>query len=277
MAAASQDAGQQAATDAAAAAAQAAAATQTTTQQQTTATPEWFLADGIKGTGARPDYFKHDKYKSLAEQAKAYVDAEKQIGVLTAKIPKPAPDKYELPGLEAFGGDVEWKADDPLLAKAFEVAKKHGVSQETFNDMALNVMLPIIRNYEMIDPAAEKTSIGERADERMDGLKSWAKANLSEEQYALVVAPLGKWSRPHEVFAALETVLQATRQPSLADKEAATTTMTKAEWEAKWYAKSDKPQYRYKIDEPGNRDLARAELAGIVGTGNHIEVVGKKA
>jgi hypothetical protein len=92
-----------------------------------------------------------------------------------------------------------------------------------------------------------------------------------------VTAVLGKWSQPHEVFLALETLLTATRQPGLHKAgDDVSTTMTKADWDAKWYAKSEQKNYRYKIDEPGNRQKAQAELAQIVGTGDHIEVVGKR-
>lgn len=245
------------------------------------AAAKWFYADGVEGTGERPDYYKADKYKSLAEQARAYVEAEKQIGTLTAKVKTlerpPAPEKYELPSLAELGGDMEWKTDDPLLASAFEVAKTHNISQETFNDLAVKVMLPIIRNYENIDIAAEKTAIGERADERMRGITDWAKANLPEEQAQLVLASLGKWSRPHEVFAALEAVLQATKQPSLQrPADDVRTGQTQQEWQAKWYAPSKLPGFKYVRDEPGNNEKARAELAAIVGTGDHIETVGRR-
>jgi hypothetical protein len=281
--------------DAAATAAAADAAKTADTQQTTdttkTADPaaaataaanqDWFYADGVKGTGPRPDWYKGDKYKTLAEQARAYPEVEKKVGELTAKVkslePKPPPEKYELPDLSQLGGDMEWKKDDPLLAKAFEVAKKHSISQEVFNALAVDVMMPIIRNYEMIDIAAEKAALGDRADERMDGITAWAKANLPEEQQQLVLAPLGRWSRPHEIFAALEAVLTATKQPHLHKPgDDVATGSTRADWEAKWYAKSDKPGCQYKIDEPGNREKARTELTAIVGTGDHVEVVGKR-
>lgn len=40
----------------------------------------WVLAEGVQGTGKRPEWFKGDKYGSVADQAKAYVDLEKRFG-----------------------------------------------------------------------------------------------------------------------------------------------------------------------------------------------------
>ena len=41
---------------------------------------EYFLTEGIKGTGDTPEWFKADKYKSIADQAKAYTELEKRFG-----------------------------------------------------------------------------------------------------------------------------------------------------------------------------------------------------
>ena len=35
---------------------------------------EFFLSEGIKGVGDQPEWYKADKYKSVAEQAKAYTE-----------------------------------------------------------------------------------------------------------------------------------------------------------------------------------------------------------
>ena len=44
---------------------------------------EFFLSDGIKGVGDQPEWYKADKYKSVAEQAKAYTELEKKFGGFT--------------------------------------------------------------------------------------------------------------------------------------------------------------------------------------------------
>jgi hypothetical protein len=71
---------------------------------------EYFLSDGIKGTGDTPEWYKGDKYKSVAEQAKAYTELEKKFGGFTG-APK---DGYQGPeGIEA---------DDALLQELTEFA-----------------------------------------------------------------------------------------------------------------------------------------------------------
>ena len=41
---------------------------------------EYFLTDGIKGTGEAPEWYKSDRYKSVADQAAAYTELEKKFG-----------------------------------------------------------------------------------------------------------------------------------------------------------------------------------------------------
>lgn len=292
MAASAADAGAAAAAAAAQTTAAAAAATSTADQGKggdqaaaaaatTAANQDWFYADGVKGTGARPEFFKADKYKTLAEQARAYGEAEKKIGELTTQLkgvkPAEAPAEYKMPDAAELGGDFEWKTDDPILTKAFEVAKKHKLSQETFAELAKEVMVPIIRNYELIDIADEKARMGERADERLTGLLDWSKRNLSEDQFAAVNAVLGKWSRPHEVFGALETLLAATRQPGVGKPgEDVRTGVSTVEEINRKYRTPDATTKKALIDTPEGLAKYREELKAVVGTGDHVEIVGKR-
>jgi hypothetical protein len=40
---------------------------------------EYFLSDGIKGTGETPEWLNTEKYKSVAEQAKGYAELSKKV------------------------------------------------------------------------------------------------------------------------------------------------------------------------------------------------------
>lgn len=287
MAANAADTAQAAAAASATTAATAQAAAQTNGKESTTATgdtqvAEWFLSDGVKGTGAKPDWLVGDKYKTVADQAQAYPKAREKINELEQKLrgygdTNAAPLEYTLPDLAELGGDIEWKKEDPLLGKAFEVAKKHKISQATFNDLAKEVMIPIIRNYELIDIAAEKALMGERADERLNGVMDWAKRNLGDEQFAIVNAALGKWSRPHEVFKAFETILSATRQaPAPKPGDDVRGGPGSVDDINRKYRTPDPTTKRALIDTPEGLKKYREELAAVVGTGNHIEIVGKR-
>lgn len=231
---------------------------------------EWFLADGVKGADARPEWFKADKYKSVADQAKAYVELEKRFGETAARLKgfTGAPEKYELSVPEDLKDAMEWTGDDPLLSEFQAFAKESGMSQQTF-DKALHMLAKYEYTQQVIDHAQEKSLLGERADDRLRGFTDWARANLSDEQFAAIAKPLSKHTRPHEVFKAFEVLMEATRQPAITPPaDDVRTGMTKDDWQSKWYAKSDVPGHKYRIDEPGAREKARAELEQIVGTGD---------
>ena len=82
---------------------------------------EYFLTEGIKGTGDTPEWFKADKYKSIADQAKAYTELEKRFGGFKG-APK---DGYQAPeGIEA---------DDALFAELKTFAEETNMSQDAFD------------------------------------------------------------------------------------------------------------------------------------------------
>ena len=51
--------------------------------------PSWYLMEGIPGQGDRPDFLE-PKYKTMAEQAKAYKELQKALGATNG-----APDDYD--------------------------------------------------------------------------------------------------------------------------------------------------------------------------------------
>lgn len=107
--------------------------------------------------------------------AKAVADLRRQV----SEKPK-APDKYELPSLpEELKGKAEINAEDPRIPAVNEWAKKHGITQEAYNDL---IMLDV----------AEKANGAE-------GDAEWAKEQREALDKALgddadrVKADLGKW------------------------------------------------------------------------------------
>jgi len=69
--------------------------TETGTSEESTATEStevqstFSWSEGVNGEGEAPEYFKADKYKSVADQAKAYTELEKRFGGFTG-----APEAY---------------------------------------------------------------------------------------------------------------------------------------------------------------------------------------
>lgn len=137
--------------------------------------PEWFLADGVKGTGAPPAWYKADKYKSLAAQAEAYTHLEKRLGSFTG-----APDgEYKITVPETVDGGFD--TTHPLLQNFQTWARESNLSQAGFDKV-----LGMFAEYEASlapDLAAEKARLGENADTRINSIVGWAQANLTPEQY----------------------------------------------------------------------------------------------
>ena len=56
----------------------------TESTETTEATAEgWMMSEEIKGEGDAPEWFKASKYKSVADQAKAYAGLESKLGSFT--------------------------------------------------------------------------------------------------------------------------------------------------------------------------------------------------
>jgi hypothetical protein len=231
---------------------------------------EWYLADGVKGADKPPDWFKADKYKSVADQAKAYTDLEKKHGELAGKLKGfvGAPEAYELTMPTDLAEMVEWRTDDPLMTEFQSMAKEAGMSQQTFEKC-----LHMLAKYEYTnmapDWAKEKQAIGDRADERLTGFEQWYKANLDEEGVDTIRRALGINPTPSAVFKALETVAQLNRQPAglQTPDETVAPSLTLAD--------VDRMQAdpRFATDATYRAEV-RAKRAQVVGTGDHKVIVG---
>jgi len=89
--------------------------------EPTLAEGEYFLSENIKGVGEMPEWYKADKYKSVAEQARAYTELEKKFGGFTG-APK---DGYELyDGVES---------DDALWAELVEFGTANNMNQSALH------------------------------------------------------------------------------------------------------------------------------------------------
>lgn len=242
------------------------------------ANTEWFWTDGVKGADKRPDWLKADKYKTVADQAKAYIDLEKKHGELAAKFKDfaGAPEKYDLTVPEDLKDKLEWLPDDPLLAQFQTLAKESGMSQPIFEKL-----LHTFAQYEYAnmapDWAKEKAAIGERADERLSGFWDWAGATFDDETATTVKRALGVAPSPAEIFKALEAVQNAGRQPAVfkPGDDVAGGAMSVEALNSK-YRTPDATTKRALIDTPDGLKAYRAELAKLVGTGDHKVIVGAK-
>lgn len=132
----------------------------------------WFWDDGVPGAGPRPAWLK-DKYTNIAAQAKAYVEAEKQLGQLGS-----GPEEYK------FEEDDAWDPTNPYMQKFMETAKKSRMPQEAFNDM-----LTTLADYEaskIPNKDAEIAKLGPEANSMIERVRRWTSTNLSQEACDLI-------------------------------------------------------------------------------------------
>ena len=131
---------------------------------------EYFLTEGIKGTGQAPDWYKADKYKSVADQAKAYTELEKRFGGFKG-APK---DGYQPPeGIES---------DDALFAELKTFAEETNMSQDAF-DRAWGLLQAQSEAVEEVSLETEMAKLGDNATGRIKHVEQFMKNNLDPETY----------------------------------------------------------------------------------------------
>lgn len=100
------------------------------TEGTTEATPEeekWWLAEGIQGTGPKPEFINTKTFGTALDQAKAQVEARKLLGGFTG-APK---DGYTVPTIE----NVTINTEDPLFVGFAEIAQERNMSQDCFENI----------------------------------------------------------------------------------------------------------------------------------------------
>ena len=138
--------------------------------EPTLAEGEYFLTDNVKGIGDVPEWYKADKYKSVAEQAKAYTELEKKFGGFTGS-PKDGYELYE--GVES---------DDALWAELVEFGNKTNMSQSAMNE-AWELLTAQEQAIEEVSIEAEMEKLGDNAVERVKVVEQYMKNNLDGDTY----------------------------------------------------------------------------------------------
>jgi hypothetical protein len=193
---------------------------------------EYFLSDGIKGSGDTPDWYKGDKYKSVAEQAKAYTELEKKFGGFTG-APK-----------DGYSGPEGIEGDDALLQELTEFATKTNMSQEAFGD-AWELLSAQNEAVQQVSHEQEIASLGDNAQERIKNVEGYLKNNLDADVYE-EVRNLVTDARSIEL---VEHLVRATAPAKLPiDGGDHPSGMTWGDIEAEMFKKSDNGQLLRSID-----------------------------
>lgn len=206
--------------------------------------PSWYWDEHTPGHGDRPQFLP-EKYKSVADVAKAYKELESRLGT--------APKEYD------FSKGQSWIEEDyePFVEMA-EFAKSKHVPQEVM-DKFLGSVGSYLDEFKT-DINEEKARLGENATARLQTLNNWAKSNLSEKSFMALSAGM----RTADAIEALEEIRskmlgQSTMVPG-SNAGVISGGITIEEYRSELHANYEK----YKSD-PAFRDSMKRKLESIVG------------
>lgn len=129
-----------------------------------------------------PENFRNeDGTPNVAAILKSQTDLRKQVGE------KPAPpEKYELNVPEALQEVIKPDNDNPMVAPVMEWAKKHGISQQAFDELTASYygqMAPdpeADKKHAEMETAKLKDSLGDNMKGRLDEIGKWTGAVLGD-------------------------------------------------------------------------------------------------
>jgi hypothetical protein len=236
---------------------------------EVTAEPSnWFYADGVPGQGEKPEYFKDDKYKTMADQAKGYKELESKFGSFIG-----APEEYEAPKLsdniKELGITID--PEDPVLEKAKSFAKENNMNQEGFNTLVNLYAETMLIEEKALEELKQQElkALGQSGEIRLQNLNAWASTNLDTELFESFQG----LATSADAVKTLERLVSMTRAAPVNPTEATGTPGITPE---------EVKELQFANDEHGNRKMRNPEYAKMVqqklnqlhGTENHVEIIG---
>ena len=218
---------------------------------------EYFLSDGIKGVGDQPEWYKADKYKSVAEQAKAYTELEKKFGGFTG-APK---DGYSIvEGVES---------DDALWQELVSFGEKTNMSQSAMND-AWELLSAQDQAAEEVSMEVELQKLGDNGVERVKVVEQYMKNNLDGDTYERLRYAVNS----AEAVELIEALVKSTAPAKLPiDGYIEPGGLTWEDIESEMYKKSDNGQYLRSVD-PNHEAKIQRMMKEFGGDKPNVRVVG---
>jgi hypothetical protein len=233
---------------------------------------EWFWAEGVPGVGDAPEGYKADKYSTVVAQAQAYPALEGKFGAFTG-----APEAYEVKlSEELTEKGVELDAEDPAMAKAMEWAKEAGMSQSGFEGMVNIYAMAQLAQRDATDQhneqvrADEFKALGQNAQGRIDNLKKWGDANLSEE---LVKGFLESMPSANAVKAIEHLITMTQAGPLDPNGDPSPGGVTETELKEMQFAKDEHGNRKIHTDKAFKAEYEKKRDM-FYGTGEHTQVIG---
>ncbi len=167
---------------------------------------EWSWGEGIPGTGAVPDYFKADKYKTVGDQAKAAIELETKLGPAAELLGAPEGD-YEMPGLPD-GVEGEWDLNDSMLKTFHTVAKDMDLSQGTHDRIvqAMGTLLATEQSEAEVAVSDALAALGTNSAQRIEAVDTYMRSVVGDEGADAIDAAIGTNIKAYLAF---ETIVAA--------------------------------------------------------------------
>lgn len=231
-------------------------------------TATWSFADGVPGQGDVPEWFKADKYKSVADQAKAYKDLESRFGSFTG-----APEEYADVQLneQLVEMGVELDKEDPMYQDALEFAKSLDMNQEGFDKMIeLYAMNQVAEQQAIQDHKAEQIQqLGPQAEARINNINAWANRNLPPE----MIEGLQEMATSASTVQTLERLIAMSRPAQVAPSGEPVSGITEGELREMQFETDKNGQRRIQTD-PAFRAKFEELMNRFHGTENNVTVIG---
>jgi len=122
---------------------------------------DWYFDEDIPGKGDKPEWMK-EKYKTVSDQAKAYVELEKRMGEV-AGSPK---DGYNYEGIEGLSGD------DPMVSHFANTFKELNLSQKGF-ERVINEFVGMQSESMQVNAEAEVKKLGVDGAIQVERINTW--------------------------------------------------------------------------------------------------------
>ena len=235
---------------------------------------EQAVADAIVRPDNVPEKFWNDETKTVNNDQvlESYNQLSSKFGAFTG-----APDEYAFSlSKDLTSNGVELAADDPLIASFSEFAKEKGINQETANDL---VNMFVESEYaksleggeaETARVAEQMALLGDNAQQRVNNIDNWSKANLTPEQAEGLT---GMATSAASVQAIEALIAKSKNAPMQTNDVNPASQVSRQELETLQYARDEHGNRKMQSDPDYNK-MVKAKYREVYGDGENIITVG---
>ena len=231
------------------------------------------VADAIERPENVPEKFWDNETKSVKHDSvlESYNNLESRFGAFTG-----APEAYEFSLSEELAEKgINLDLENPLITQFQEMAKESNMSQDMANQL-VNMFVEgqyadVLGAQEAEESrvAEEMSKLGDNAQQRLNNIENWARANLNKEQ----AEGLAEMATTAASVQAIEALIAKSRNAPMNNEEMNNVSqISQQELQALQFAKDDNGNRRMATD-PEYRKMVQEKMAQAF-PGENIQTVG---